>query len=333
MSVGATHHARNGSISTPITSPKSPSGFSLSVKKPLNRIRSKSDLPKSSGSNSGIADMWKKAGGPPVPSLPKSASALDVDDDDDDDDDLYDDADMKAASTTLIDGIKPNLDGFEEHILKLNPSLATSSNNYLIDRIAYHQVQRYKHLLNNKVKHLKYNAAGSCPSGPLCIAQGGSAKILDAKGDPRLPDPLSARYDGSDGDVTLSRGRSARRASPRTSPCLPRERCPPSSSASFASRRRSSRSRRTGQSTCTRTCNPSRAHGRNAEEPKMFKRKADWVRHENEGHRHLEWWTCDVEDRRHVCYRRDNFLQHLVREHKFNGTSIQDQGRHQEGRR
>ncbi|KAK2072849.1 hypothetical protein P8C59_007179 [Phyllachora maydis] len=52
-------------------------------------------------------------------------------------------------------------------------------------------------------------------------------------------------------------------------------------------------------------------------EPKMFKRKADWVRHENEGHRHLEWWTCDIDDCKHTCYRRDNFLQHLVREHKF----------------
>jgi hypothetical protein len=31
----------------------------------------------------------------------------------------------------------------------------------------------------------------------------------------------------------------------------------------------------------------------------------------------LEWWTCDVEECRHTCYRRDNFLQHLVREHKF----------------
>jgi hypothetical protein len=51
--------------------------------------------------------------------------------------------------------------------------------------------------------------------------------------------------------------------------------------------------------------------------PKMFKRKADWVRHENEGHRHLEWWTCDVKDCRHKCYRRSNFLEHLVREHKF----------------
>jgi hypothetical protein len=49
----------------------------------------------------------------------------------------------------------------------------------------------------------------------------------------------------------------------------------------------------------------------------MFKRKADWVRHENEGHRHLEWWTCNVDDCTHTCYRRDNFLQHLVREHKY----------------
>lgn len=57
-------------------------------------------------------------------------------------------------------------------------------------------------------------------------------------------------------------------------------------------------------------------------EPKMFKRKADWVRHENEGHRHLEWWTCDVDDCKHTCYRRDNFLQHLVREHKFTEPKV-----------
>jgi hypothetical protein len=50
---------------------------------------------------------------------------------------------------------------------------------------------------------------------------------------------------------------------------------------------------------------------------KMFKRKADWVRHENEAHLRLEWWTCDIDDCGHVCSRRDNFLQHIVREHGF----------------
>ena len=52
-------------------------------------------------------------------------------------------------------------------------------------------------------------------------------------------------------------------------------------------------------------------------EPKSFKRKADWVRHENERHRHLEWWTCNQPDCNHRCYRKDNFVQHLVRDHKM----------------
>ena len=52
-------------------------------------------------------------------------------------------------------------------------------------------------------------------------------------------------------------------------------------------------------------------------EPKSFKRKADWVRHENERHRQLEWWSCSEEDCQHKCFRRDNFVQHLVREHRM----------------
>jgi hypothetical protein len=51
-------------------------------------------------------------------------------------------------------------------------------------------------------------------------------------------------------------------------------------------------------------------------EPKSFKRKADWVRHENERHRQLEWWACNMPECDHKCYRKDNFVQHLVREHK-----------------
>jgi hypothetical protein len=54
----------------------------------------------------------------------------------------------------------------------------------------------------------------------------------------------------------------------------------------------------------------------NCSEPKSFKRKADWVRHENERHRQLECWTCDIGECSHTCYRKDNFVQHLVREHK-----------------
>ncbi len=52
-------------------------------------------------------------------------------------------------------------------------------------------------------------------------------------------------------------------------------------------------------------------------EPRSFKRRADWVRHENERHRQLEWWTCNMKDCSHKCFRKDNFVQHLVREHKM----------------
>ena len=50
---------------------------------------------------------------------------------------------------------------------------------------------------------------------------------------------------------------------------------------------------------------------------KSFKRKADWIRHENERHRQLEWWKCNMIDCTHMCFRKDNFVQHLVREHKL----------------
>lgn len=52
-------------------------------------------------------------------------------------------------------------------------------------------------------------------------------------------------------------------------------------------------------------------------EPKSFKMKSGWLRHENERHRHLEWWICQVDDCRYPCYRKNNFLLHLIREHNF----------------
>jgi len=52
-------------------------------------------------------------------------------------------------------------------------------------------------------------------------------------------------------------------------------------------------------------------------EGKMFKRKADWVLHENAAHRHVRWWTCDVDDCRKKFPRRNNFLNHLNRGHSL----------------
>ncbi|WYZ34450.1 hypothetical protein EsH8_I_000726 [Colletotrichum jinshuiense] len=315
-SIGTTH-ARNGSISaTPVTSPKSPFG-SLQVKNTLRRPRSKSELPKSGGTDtqSSLVGMWRKTGGPPVAVLAKGNSTnVDLDDDDDDDDDLCDDGDMNAESSRLIEDVAPNFSGFQQHILGLNPDLA-STNNYLVDRIAHHQVVRYKTLLNAKVKHLGLGAA--CSSGSLCLSLGGRSILLDQRGDLRDLDPLSTGHDSGDGESTPVEGAITKDSFPLYVPMPPT----PSLPAEFECqlcftikkhKKPSDWTKHVHEDVQPFTCTWDRCR-----DPKTFKRKADWVRHENEGHRHLEWWTCDVEDCRHTCYRRDNFLQHLVREHKF----------------
>jgi hypothetical protein len=313
-SVGASHARNNSTSAASITSPRSPSGIGLSVKKPLNRLRSKSDT-------SGIVDLWKRSGGPPVSNLGNTkvnapAPAPEVDDDDDDEDDFYEDGDMKAEANRLIDDIAPNFAGFQQHVLKLNPLLSTTST-YLVDRIAHQQCVRYKGLLNMRVKHLQAITARNCSCGSMCIALGGSANILDTKGDQRGLDPLSTRYDGSDGDITPLEGTINQDSFPQDIPMPPASSLP----AEFECQLCFSAKKFQKPSDWTKHVHedvqPFTCTWERCKEPKMFKRKADWVRHENEGHRHLEWWTCDVEDCRHKCYRRDNFLQHLVREHKF----------------
>lgn len=303
-----TTHVRSGSISnTPITSPKSPNNLTLGVKAMMRRPRSGSEL----------AGMWKKAGGPPVASLAKTANAPDPEDDDDDEDDLYEDMDMKHEANQIIDGIEPTFSGFRNHIQKLNPGLGGSNTTYLLDRIAHQQIIRYKSLLTARVKHLNCIATRNCPCGSMCIAQGGSANILDPKGDARSLDPLSARYEGSDGDVTPLEGAISQESFPQDIPLPPTSTLPAEFECQLCFQAKKFQKPSDWTKHVHEDVQPFTCTWDKCREPKIFKRKADWVRHENEGHRHLEWWTCDVDDCRHICYRRDNFLQHLVREHKF----------------
>ncbi|KAL8370688.1 hypothetical protein RB595_000854 [Gaeumannomyces hyphopodioides] len=319
--IGATH-ARSGSISstTPVVTPKSP--FTLKVN--IGRRRAKSELakPGAEGSFSNIADMWKKSGGPPVALAKAPALAVDQDDDDDDDDDL-DDGEASSEAVKLIDDVVPNLSGFHQHILKLNPMLA-QTNSYLVDRIAHQQVVRFKSLCSAKIKHAGSVQAQRCPAGRnLCIALGGSAVLLESKGDSRGLDPLSARLQGSDDDVsTPLEGAIGPESFPQDIPMPPTQSLPAEFECQlcFAPKKfqkPSDWTKHVHEDVQPFTCTWDRCR-----DPKIFKRKADWVRHENEGHRHLEWWTCDVDDCRHTCYRRDNFLQHLVREHKFSEPKV-----------
>ncbi|KAI1775162.1 hypothetical protein F4818DRAFT_452070 [Hypoxylon cercidicola] len=321
-----TTHARSGSISaTSMTSPKSPFG-SLSVppvKNALRRPRSKTELPRSSNSEGlshpNLVGMLKKQGGPPVASLVRHQPAVEQDDEDEDEDE-YDDTDMKSEPNKY-EAIDPTFSGFREHILRLNPGLP-SENAWLADRIAHQMIMRYKQLQTAKVKHLKQVKQQNCPCRTMCIELGGSAIPLDGRGGERGFDPLSARPESSDGDSTPLEGGINSESFPPGIPMPPTLSLP----AEFECQLCFSSKKFQKPSDWTKHVHedvqPFTCTWEKCREPKMFKRKADWVRHENEGHRHLEWWTCDVDDCRHICYRRDNFLQHLVREHKFTEPKI-----------
>lgn len=326
--IGA-QHVHSGSISaTPITSPKSPFG-NLSVPH-LRRPRSKSDLPKTSNSDishPNLIEMWKKQGGPPVAQPARLPPNVDQDEEEEDDDDGGDENNLKVERGKLI-SIEPTLSGFKAHIVELNPSLATdangpdNANRRLVERIAYQLQSRYKQLLTAKQRHIVQAGQQQCPSGVFCPSRGGTIKYSDNRISDRGVDPFSARALSSDDEVSpLEGGINAESFPPGiTLPpatSLPAEfECPLCFNVKKF-QKPSDWTKHVHEDVQPFTCTWDQCR-----DPKMFKRKADWVRHENEGHRHLEWWTCDVEDCRHICYRRDNFLQHLVREHKFTEPKI-----------
>ncbi|KAI1103962.1 hypothetical protein F4804DRAFT_342148 [Jackrogersella minutella] len=319
-SIGTTH-ARSGSISaSSMTSPKSPFG-SLSVppvKNTFTRRRSKTELPKGS-SPENLIGMLKKQGGPPVASLART-QAVEQDDDDDDDDDGSDDADIKTEPNR-VQIIEPTLAGFRSLIMSQNPSFP-SENGWLADRIAHQLVTRYKQLQNAKIKHLNEVNQRQCPSGVFCLELGGSAIPLDGKGGERGLDPLSTRPDSSDGDTTPLEGGINSESFPPGIPMPPTMSLPAEFECQLCFTNKKFQKPSDWTKHVHEDVQPFTCTWEKCRDPKMFKRKADWVRHENEGHRHLEWWTCDVDDCRHICYRRDNFLQHLVREHKYTEPKI-----------
>lgn len=287
MAAGAatigTSHARTSSVSN-ATSPKSP--FNLQVMNTLRRPRSKSELPKGTKDEShpNLVGMWKKNGGPPVAQLAKPAPAADLDDDEEEDDDTFEEAGLNTQPNNAIDDITPNFAGFRQYALMMNPRLK-DQNTYLADRIAHQQVIRYKALLNHKVKHLQHISANNCPCGTMCIALGGSANLLDTKGDGRGLDPLSNVYDGSEGDVTPLEGVVTAESFPPDIPMPPASTLP----AEFECQLCYQSKKFTKPSDWTKHVHedvqPFCCTWDRCREPKIFKRKADWVRHENEGHR------------------------------------------------
>jgi hypothetical protein len=333
-------HARSGSIVGAPASPKSPThlGFARSV---INRVRSRSELTSHDRvTQAGLVDLWKGQGGPPVANLaasppletevrppqqkPKSEAQVqpgvqDQDDDDDEDDEAGDDGDMKIESELQSEPIVPNNEGFKAHVRRLNPDMDPRYN-WLVSRIAHQQEIRYKSLLDQRVKHSQAIMNGDCGAGHHCVSLGGNPTLLDAKGNVRDSEHntsgLHLQTDFSD-DSNPGEGGLTDETFPQGVPMPPIRSLPAEFECQLCFKVKKFQKPSDWTKHVHEDVQPFTCTYEKCKEPKSFKRKADWVRHENERHRHLEWWICQVDDCRHPCYRKDNFLQHLVREHKL----------------
>lgn len=327
-SVGAHPHLRRAHSGSSSISASSPSGSKSNlisnVSNALRRARSKSDFSRRPESE-GLVELWRSSGGPPVPTLasppvdsdeskPFQNNDVDVGEEEDDDDEPVDDGEgMNIESASPV---SPNFMGFRQHALALNPSMERS---YLVDRIAHQQVVRYKALLNARIRHSGAISDGKCAAGSYCILLGGAPIVLDPRGhlhNSATGNGLQVLGDIPDSDANPE-GQLGKDSFPPGVPLPPVSMLPAEFECQLCFKIKKFQKPSDWTKHVHEDVQPFTCTYLNCRESKSFKRKADWVRHENERHRHLEWWACQLDDCRHICYRKDNFLQHLVREHKL----------------
>ncbi|KAL8842749.1 MAG: hypothetical protein Q9170_000405 [Blastenia crenularia] len=297
----------------------------------MGRNRSRSDLqPDRSSGN--LTDLWTKHGGPPMPTLAappgtspkeekKQALSHDVADlDEDEEDEAADDKGVTIDLSIRADPIIPTMEGFRSNVRQLNPRLP----HFLVERVAQEQLRRYKKLIEFKVKHAQALATGKCPSGKHCLELGGEPTYLPSKSSSKEAGELShtgftvAGIGQSDDDANaLAEGVVTPAQFPPGVPMPPVKRLPAEFECSLCFKVKKFHKPSDWSKHVHEDVQPFTCTFHSCAEPKSFKRKADWVRHENERHRQLEWWMCNMHDCQHRCYRKDNFVQHLVREHKL----------------
>ncbi|KAF3922888.1 hypothetical protein ABW20_dc0100065 [Dactylellina cionopaga] len=223
-----------------------------------------------------------------------------------------------------IDKITPNRGGFAKHCLQLNPQLHPK----LIDRIAIEQVKRFRKLQENFLKHHQIvQTSGKCSNGNQCGSVANVGRENNAHSHVDSPNNNASYamqdYDSDDEDgVPSTDGRVTATQFPPGVPMPPVNRLPAEFECTLCFKTKKFTKPSDWTKHVHEDVQPFTCTFPDCTEPKSFKRKADWVRHENEKHRHLEWWTCNLPDCNHKCYRKDNFVQHLVREHKMPEVKI-----------
>ena len=315
----------SGSISA--TGLSSPTNTWTSTKNMIKRSRSRSDLRAAAPSPVNLASLWIKQGGPPMPALasppnvkedkPQSTEVGEYDDEDEDD--AAEERGVTIDFSIRADPITPTLEGFKSNVRQLNPRLPP----YMIERVAQEQLRRYKKLVDFKVKHVQATSNKRCPSDKHCLELGGEPTYLPSKSSSKEPEQSHTGFSvvglpPSDDDVNASaEGIVTPAQFPPGVPMPPVKRLPAEFECSLCFKVKKFHKPSDWSKHVHEDVQPFTCTFANCAEPKSFKRKADWVRHENERHRQLEWWQCNMNECTHKCYRKDNFVQHLVREHKL----------------
>ena len=318
----------NGSISP--TAAASPTGAWSSARNAFKRTRG-GDLHRplqNEMTEPGIADLWNKQSGLLRPTLTSPPEDKEVTgpfgpptggEEDAESDEIVDE---KGVSMDLLPRnmlIVPTFEGFKINVREINPRLPP----YLVDRIGQEQLRRYKKLIEFKVKHAQARQLANCSSGTHCPDRGGAPTYYPSKSNQKEPRHSHTGFstvvepEMDEDEEAVAEGTVTAAQFPPGVPIPPAKRLPaqfecPLCFSVKRFQKPSDWSKHVHEDlqpfTCTFPTCP---------DPKSFKRKADWVRHENERHRQLEWWTCTEDGCSHQCYRRDNFVQHLVREHKM----------------
>lgn len=326
----------NGSInpkapSSPTKTSHNPFG---STRNSIRRRMSRGDSYRPSASlvdTPGLTALLVAEGGPPIPTLasppkekgdngPFEPPPAVEDDEEAESDDGQDEQD--ASAETARRNIVPTLDGFRTNVREVFPTLAP----YLIDRLSQEQIRRYKRLVENKIKHEQAVHNRTCESKNKnhCSRLGGRASYFPTKAQkneaefPQSGFQISGNGSPSDpdGSAVMEGAVSAAQFPEGVNP-PPVERLPAQFECPLCFTVKKLQKPSDWSKHVHEDLQPFTCTFIECTDPKSFKRKADWVRHENERHRQLEWWTCSIQDCQHKCYRRDNFVQHLVREHKL----------------
>ena len=213
----------------------------------------------------------------------------------------------------------PTLEGFKGQITQINPRLQPA----LIHRLANEQLCRYKALVNLKLSHTRLVNENKCKSGTSCsVHVGDSMRLLGSSGqDPPMASTQFHTPEDNAGDTNSDDvgegGVVVQGQFPAGVPLPPVRRLPAEFECPICFKLKKFQKPSDWTKHVHEDVQPFTCTFPECNEPKSFKRKADWVRHENERHRQLEWWICTIADCPHRCCRKNNFVQHLMREHKF----------------